>query len=346
MRVTAEPEVVAWVLHTALGSKRPLPPPDQWTQAIHALGASRLTPLAVHQLGDRITQLPRDARVAMESAMLRAEVMTEQRQKQLAHAIPVLESTGLPWLILKGWPLALRLYPRPNCRPSGDLDLLVSPRHLAPVREVLDGIGYRAEETGTTGYHWRLVRQCAGAEPDVIELHYGAGPPTMVSPSADVILRSRRPLETAAGVIWIPSVEMERDLLILHYLRHGGFQAILLLDVLLQLEGKPFRHPMGRLVGDDLERLGFRRTIDGPRSLRQALLARWMSARTFEQRRVAQHTSILGLPLALGRFPIGTFAELARLIWPRHPTPRWRAEAATPAGRYTWRWKRLARLGR
>ena len=152
--------------------------------------------------------------------------------------------------------------------------------------------------------------------------------------------------ESEGGRIWIPSAEVEVDLLIRHYLRHAGDQAILLLDILLLLNGQPLTHPLGSLVGDDLSRLGLERTVNGPARWSHAILRRWMGQRSFEQRRSERHAGLMGVPLALSRSPLVAVKELTRVVWPHRPTPRWVQSSKTSTGRYTWRLRRLARFGR
>ncbi|MEO8202130.1 MAG: nucleotidyltransferase family protein, partial [Gemmatimonadota bacterium] len=295
-----EPEALLWVMHTALGEERALPDATAWTSSLPALASSRLSALARHLLGSRADSLPIEARHHLEAATLEAECVSARASRQLEALSPHLEATGLPWVVLKSWPLAARLYPTPSCRPSSDLDLLVAFQHHASFARALSLHGYHPENSDN-GFHTRYLGPRSDWGRDVVELHREAGPPEFGGPGVAEVLASRRRFSGECGAVWVPSIALERDLLIRHYLRHGGNQAILLLDLLLHLRGEGLTHPLGALVGNDLARLGFERQVNGPRPWRQQMLARWMASRDFETRRAARVISPAGLPLALAR---------------------------------------------
>jgi hypothetical protein len=343
---TREPPLVTWVFRTALGEEAAPPPPAEWESALPALQASRLTTLAAHLAQSRVPALPPAVRAHFEAALLLGADRAERRRLQIGEVAASLERSGVDWMILKGWPLAVRLYPSPACRPSGDVDLLVSPAQRAAAQTVLEGLGYRVEGDDR-GFHLRLVRE-GPVETGVLELHYRTVPPGMSGTPAEAVLARRRRWDTAAGVLWIPSPEDELDLLVRHYLRHAGDQAILLLDIAMLLEGKGVTHPLGALIAEDLSRLEPGRTwgIGGPRRWTQRTLRRWMMRRTFQERRAERHAALAGVPLALASSPWHAALALLRVAWPDHPTPRWLAASRTGTGRYTWRLKRLVRLGR
>lgn len=314
-----------------------------------ALMASRLTPLAAKLLGPRIGSLPPDVRLHLEAAMLMAESLAERGRLQMDETGALLNRLGVGWVVLKGWPLALRLYPSPACRPSGDLDVLVASEDVPPVTAALEAIGYRIHG-GDRSYHTRFIGPGQGGLANVIELHHHPGPPEFGGPVTSLVLAGRRPLDSPAGRLWIPAAPDELDLLVRHYLKHAGYQAILLLDMILAGraagEGPTIDHPLGSLIGDDLARLGLERTIDGERRLACQPLRRWMTRRTFEQRRSERHAALVGVPLALSRSPAAALASLARVVWPRWPTPRWVETSRTATGGFTWRLRRLLRFGR
>jgi hypothetical protein len=343
--MTREPEALAWVMHTAVGEERALPDGDAWRHAIAGLGSSRLLALAGHLLGERKALLPSDVRMAFEAAALEADVIAQRNRSQLAEIVDRFVGREPGWVVLKGWPLAARLYPAPCCRPSGDLDLLVGPAARRPVIQGLLTLGYE-RHPDSDDFHHRYLRRRSDGGRDVIELHHSPGPREFGGPDVNEILSTRSIFQSDIGPVWIPSPPVERDLLLRHYLRHGGNQAILLLDLLLHLDGDRYHHQLGALISSDLVRLGFDPIIDGPRTLRHQVLARWMRTRTFEERRAARHVSVAGLPLALARSKRAAFRALTRVVWPRYPTARWRASSRSSAGRWTWRLHRLARMGR
>jgi len=346
--VRQEPECLRWVVHRALAETPPPPAPDQWRAGLSALNASRLTPLAAHLLKHHLPQLPTDVRLPMEAAALLADAVAERSQHQLREAAAILIDLELPWLVLKSWPLAVRYYAVASCRPSGDLDLLVRAGDVTRVSRALEGRGYQPEP-GDRDYHTRFLRPTASGT-DIIELHHAPGPPAHGGIPPGELLANRVEWESPAGRVFLPGPEHELDLLIRHYLRHGGYQGILRLDLLLvgrRAAGSGrVDHPLGSIIGNDLERLGFRRLIDGPRRMKLTALRSWMMRRTFEERRTARHISRIGIPLALARSPLAAAAELGRVVWPARPTPRWVPVSRTGWGRLTWRLQRLARMGR
>ncbi|MEO8295968.1 MAG: nucleotidyltransferase family protein [Gemmatimonadota bacterium] len=345
MPVRREPEALIWTLHTAIGNERALPDADAWRTAIPALGSSRLLGLAGHLLGARKSSLPDRVRLTFEAADLEAEVIARRNRAQLDHLLAYLAQTDLRWVVLKSWPLAARLYPAPAYRPSGDLDLLVGQESWKWVVQALLSAGYERTQENET-FHHRFLRRSADGYHDVIELHHSPNPREFGGPEAEEVLASRQMFQSEAGPVPIPSPDVERDLLVRHYLRHGGSQAILLLDLLLHLNGESFAHPLGNLITGDLARLDFKPTITGPETWRHQVLARWMAARTFAERRAARHVSVAGLPLALARSNGAALLALSRVVWPKYPTPRWRASNRSGFRRWTWRLHRLARLGR
>jgi hypothetical protein len=342
--VSAEPPVLTWVVQQALGTERDFPSIEHWSRELAALKASRLTALAAHLLRPRFDSLPHPVRTHLEAAFLLAETVVDQGRAQLVESREVLDRAGVSWVTMKGWALATRLYSTAACRPSGDLDLLVAAEDVNAAVGLFRGLGYRTEGEDRS-YHTRLVRDSARGA-NIIELHHRPGPPRFGGLSTPAILAARHPFESGAGTIWIPSPEHEADLLIRHYLRHAGDQAILLLDILKLLAGKRLTHPLGALVGEDLTRLGLERTVEGPRRWSHSVLRRWMARRSYEERRAARHAALVGIPLALARSPLAAAGSLARVVWPARPTPRWIEPSRSGGGRFTWRLRRIVRLGR
>lgn len=346
MRLVPEPDAVRWVLLAAhgRGSAEP-PPPPAWEGMAAQLLANRLSPLAVHLLGPAIRRLPPDERRALEAAQLDAVDRTEVAARQLEAIAKPLNASSIAWVVLKSWPLAARLYPTPACRPSVDLDLLAHPRDHAAIVDLLESLGYR-EATGvaTPTYH----RHFDPADPRglPVELHGAAEPEFYHAPRTAAILETRARYPAPFGSLWIPDSALERDLLVRHYCRHAGSQAILLLDLLLHTGGAPLEHDLGDLVRVDLERLDLEPSISGPRRLRQQPLRRWMATHTFSERRFARLKSPIGIALALSRSPHVLAIEIGRTIWPRFPTRRWRDPADPSRGIAYWRLRRLLRMGR
>ncbi len=341
--MTAEPAPLAWVILMAAGREVAVPSAESWQTHLECLRRSRLVPLAAHLLQSRFQELHPDTRRYLEAATMMAESNVEQAASALVEIAARFDRRAIRWVVLKGYPLAARLYPRPSCRPSGDIDLLVDEPSLAAAEEDLVEAGYRAEGADRS-YHLRLVRK-GQTGTQVVELHHRAAPAAHGGPRTADILAHRRAFPISGSTGWLPSAGHEVDLLIRHYLRHAGHQAIWLVDLLLLSAGTPLWHRLGSPIGDDLERVGLPRLVDGPARYSLRPLRRWMARRTFEERHTARHISPVGTALALAESPGAASRMLARLAWPSQPTPRWFATSHTSWGRYTWRIRRLFKLG-
>jgi hypothetical protein len=167
-----------------------------------------------------------------------------------------------------------------------------------------------------------------------------------VPPPTARILEGRRRFDLNGTTVWIPDEAMERDLLVRHFARHAGLQAILHLDLLLILGEGQYDHPLGAFVRDDLARLGLPSVITGPDRWRHAPPRRWMAARSFAQRREIGSPAVYQLvsALALARTSAGAIREILRYLWPSSPSQHWRGEAGTWWGGRTWRLRRLRKL--
>ncbi|MEP7326829.1 MAG: nucleotidyltransferase family protein [Gemmatimonadota bacterium] len=347
MRIAREPEVVRWVFRELLDPDHsPAPAPALWQGMPAVLLAGRLSPLAVHLLGPRIGDLRPEERRPLEAADLDAQARSHAVERQLRQLASLLDETPVRWVVIKGWPLAARLYPTPACRPSVDLDLLVAGTDHAEVARVFMRAGYGETTTPATATYHRSFRPPDGSHGVPVELHSSPEPWSYQAPLTSQILGSRVRYRSPVGPLWIPGPSIERDLLIRHYCRHAGSQAILLLDLLLALRGSRMQHELGALIALDLDRLDLEPVITGPSKARQAPLHYWMSQRTFHERRTARLKSPLGMSLALARSPGAFTGEVLRFIWPRFPTSRWCKPGDPSRGIPLWRVRRLLSLGR
>lgn len=346
MRVAHEPAVLRWVFSEALEPGRnPVPGPAHWQGMAGALLAGRLSPLAVRLLGPRIKDIPAEERQALTAADLDAHTKAQAVESQLKHLAPLLDGTAAPWVVLKGWPLAARLYPSAACRPSVDIDLLAGSCDLETIAGALSGAGYTETTTAATAAYHRSFRPPPGSHGLPVELHDAPEPASYRAPATSHILDSRILYPSPLGDLWIPDPAVERDLLIRHYCRHSGSQAILLLDLVLHLRGAPMQHELGGLLEADLTRLGLPPLITGPRRLRHRPLQRWMASRAFHERRLAHLKSPLGMALALARSR-AIPGQVLRFFWPPYPTPRWRNPGDPTRGIPLWRFRRLLSFGR
>lgn len=342
-----ESVVLGWLLRRALGTRdERVPDVAEWDVSLPDLGLSRCLSLAAHFV--RVDRIPvsRSARLALVASQSQAEAAVARNRQQLLELAPRLEAGGRPWLVLKGFPLASRLYPSPACRPSGDVDLLIDRSDIRVGDSVLIEAGYVASEPLDVSFHHRRYDRSGTVGRETVELHWASDPPSFAAPPTSLILQGRRRFDSDGVQVWIPGEGMEIDLLIRHFARHAGLQAILHLDLLLMAGEETHTHPLGALVRDDLARLGLPLRIDGPDRWRLGPLRSWMAVRNFAQRREIGAPAVYQAvtALALSRSPMGASREILRYLWPRTPSSQWRAEAATRWGGLTWRLRRLRRL--
>src|SRR5262249_49548209 len=119
-------------------------------------------------------------------------------ERSLKRVIPLLRSSGVEPLVVKGWAIA-RLYPEPGLRPYCDLALCVSPDHYQAAQSALKNLEGEA---------------CA------VDLHLGFGK-FYERETDDIFARSQL---VRLGDLEIRVLGAEDDLrfLCLHLLRHGA----------------------------------------------------------------------------------------------------------------------------
>ena len=133
---------------------------------------------------------------------------------------------GIPCLVLKGLPLAHELYPSPDLRPPGDLDLLVRRPDRDRALEVLQTAGFVLPAGSLPlRFYWRhhfhvtLVRP--GFEGLPIELHWDTQPPFSLSriPADDFWAEARFVL-AGSRAVQVPRREAHLLYLAQHLGRH------------------------------------------------------------------------------------------------------------------------------
>ncbi len=84
----------------------------------------------------------------------------------LGLALAELGRARIPMLLLKGAALAYTHYPQPWCRPYADVDILVPPRTIEQIRQLLRPLGYRPAIEVTSRHitgQWHLHPEVSGA---------------------------------------------------------------------------------------------------------------------------------------------------------------------------------------
>ncbi|MGE0353065.1 MAG: nucleotidyltransferase family protein [Gemmatimonadales bacterium] len=337
--------LIRWVMRAAIGERDPLPEPDAWLAGIESLRGNRLTPLAALLLGPGLERLPESVQRELRQTVARARYANLRILEQYQRLVPALNRSSIPWIILKGMPLACRLYPDPVCRPARDIDLLAPPYARAEVERLLLDLGYSRAPSGLTDYHV-TYRRTVGRTDDLVELHWAIESPSARAPATEALLAARQPCETPAGAVWVAATAPERDLLVRHYVRHSGWQAILLLDLLLHVGEDVLYHPLGAVPADDARRLGLPHRVSGPADWRLRPLRRWLARHPFAGRRLRRRAGTFRTLLALRATRGSWLTALREHLWPTRPSERWERLAGSTLGRWYWRPWRLLTFGR
>lgn len=182
------------------------------------------------------------------AAMLRERQATVVRRsmRQFAELRRLAASLGerrTPFLVLKGLPLAQRLYGDPFIREAADIDLLVAPEAFADAREAVLGTGFRAALTfPETPARLRWAQRVKKEETFVrrgiwLELHRRplGNPYYLETPVAELY---ERRTTVAIGPDRYPTLGLEDDLVYMmcHGVGHGWQRLKWLCDVALCLE--------------------------------------------------------------------------------------------------------------
>jgi hypothetical protein len=134
------------------------------------------------------------------------------REGLVSDVLRLSSDAGLNPILAKGWVTA-RLYPTPGLRPYGDVDLFVRPDEYAAAERALDEFRGR---------------------PLTVDLH--AGFPDLADRTfSDVFDRSR--VVSAGGVrARVPGLEDQLRHLCVHFMRHGAWRPMWLVDIAAALE--------------------------------------------------------------------------------------------------------------
>lgn len=133
-------------------------------------------------------------------------------ERDLATLVALLQSRAIEPLLIKGWAVA-RLYPEPGLRPYGDIDLCLRPHQVE-----------RAQALVQREYRGRTR----------VDLHAGA--PRYFDHDIETLFSSARRLRLEGVSIRVPSPEQHLRLLCLHFLGHGAWRAVWLVDIALLME--------------------------------------------------------------------------------------------------------------
>jgi Uncharacterised nucleotidyltransferase len=148
---------------------------DIWDPEVH-----RLLPL-VHQslatLGVDDPDLPR-----LRGLARRTWYENQLRLRGMAPVIARLEAAGIPTLLLKGLPMALRYYKNLALRPMLDVDVLIPTTQRDDALDLMAAHGWRMRRRHLSLYHGEELSHPDGRK---LDLHWHLGMPFMLRDSVD-----------------------------------------------------------------------------------------------------------------------------------------------------------------
>jgi RimJ/RimL family protein N-acetyltransferase len=160
------------LLRLALG--RPLPPaPHDWPGVLALAEQERLLGVAWKRSAETLRRdAPGDVAVAWQRRAVILGLSVERQLELLAKAIETLSNRGVAAIVLKGFPLAQRIYGDYTVRPILDSDLYVPADQRAVAATALGELGWRCT-AGIAPEEERYERR-VGSHTFVIEVHSSA----------------------------------------------------------------------------------------------------------------------------------------------------------------------------
>jgi len=135
-----------------------------------------------------------------------------RHERVVAEALRLCSRGGIDPILAKGWVTA-RLYPQAGLRPYGDVDLFVRPDE------------YSSAERALAGFRGR---------PLSVDLH--AGFPDLADRSFDDVFARSRVLSVDGVLARVPGSEDQLRHLCIHFMRHGAWRPMWLVDIAAALE--------------------------------------------------------------------------------------------------------------
>jgi len=210
-----------------------------WSRVL-ALAGGNLQPMLAFRVIERDVHIPAAASQELQTARRASAVMVTQRLAVLRQVLPLLEQAHIPFLALKGLSLAWNVYPSPETRVMGDLDLWVRADSLRTARTLLEPLGWHTPWWHQTQAHLTgdgdsiSLRRHESAL--MLELHRRPASLVETMPDGlDECWSHQRTIQVAGFTMPVLSVENQILHLCVHLARHHRFIAAVprLLDLTL-----------------------------------------------------------------------------------------------------------------
>jgi len=173
---------VAWMVGTVLAAGSPLPPPALDPLAAEALvqiaERHRVAPLLWHALATHgaAESFPPAAAGRLRELYYANAARGVRVLAELERVGAALDAFEVPWLSLKGTPMAARLWDNVALRPTDDIDLLVREADLERAVALLGELGYLVRDPRATArrraWHHQVILDRPGGMPSCLELHW------------------------------------------------------------------------------------------------------------------------------------------------------------------------------
>jgi len=120
--------------------------PEDWSRfATLAIEEHRLAPVLAPALARHGIEAPEPVAQAIAEAARQAGLAALAQKAETARLVDAFGAEGLEPLVLKGWPLAERLFASAAARQAKDIDLMVAPEMRCAAAAVLARLGYRPQ---------------------------------------------------------------------------------------------------------------------------------------------------------------------------------------------------------
>jgi Uncharacterised nucleotidyltransferase len=198
-----------------------------WQRVLELAGAA-LHPMLGYRLGERHVEAPERVRDRLQQARRVSAAKLIRRRAETRRALEALERAAVPVTVLKGFALAHLVYPSPETRLMGDVDLWLHSKTLNPAIAALEPLGWRvpwwrdisASPIGSGG-HVGLLLPSASL---IVELHLEPGSLVDTVPHALEDFWSRRVQVSLGGVTaWTMPPEETLIHISLHLAQHHRF---------------------------------------------------------------------------------------------------------------------------
>lgn len=208
---------------------------DDWSALLRLARPQGLAGVLYHRAKDSGVALSERARAEGEERDLGDAIWFEHLELSLAEQSRALSAAGVRAVVLKGPPLARRVYDPPHARVAMDLDWLVEPGALPVAMEALAPLGYRRLGTGEAAearehHHVHLTHDSSPPVELHFHAHEGFGRPVPAGP----LVERARARGGAGSPLELEPVD-ELVYLAAHAAGHAFSRASWLLDVALLL---------------------------------------------------------------------------------------------------------------